>query len=115
MALSKRANGGIFGYFCSNLGKYRTAGLHKKFQPFPYLLGSIGMLSVIAPAFHSIFGEFCFWFDDRRTIATVIFFRPLIEIGVLGRAFELYAVLMVIFTTFFVTIEWLKNVQKMIQ
>lgn len=76
-----------------------------------YLLGSIGMLSVIRACIPLNFWRILLliW-SIGAFIATAILFRPLIEIGVLsGRAFELYIVLMVIFTTFFVTIEWLKK------
>ena len=79
-----------------------------------YLLGSIGMLSVIRACIPLNFWRILLltW-SISAFITTAIFFRPLIEIGVLsGRAFELYAVLMVIFTIFFVMNEWLKKRSK---
>ena len=79
-----------------------------------YLLGSIGMLSVIRAClplnFWRILLIVC---SISAFIVTAILFRPLIEIGVLsGRAFELYAILMIIFAIIFIIIEWLKKRSK---
>ena len=79
-----------------------------------YLLGSIGMLSVIRACLPLNFWRILLiiW-SVSAFIATAILFRPLIEIGVLsGRAFELYAILMIIFAVIFSLIEWLKQRSK---
>ena len=79
-----------------------------------YLLGSIGMLSVIRACLPLNFWRILLiiW-SISAFIVTAILFRPLIEIGVLsGRAFELYAILMIIFTIIFIIIEWLKKRSK---
>ena len=79
-----------------------------------YLLGSIGMLSVIRACLPLNFWRILLiiW-SVSAFIATAILFRPLIEIGVLsGRAFELYAMLMIIFAIIFIMIEWLKKRSK---
>lgn len=76
-----------------------------------YLLGSIGMLSVIRACLPLNFWRILLiiW-SISAFIVTAILFRPLIEIGVLsGRAFELYAILMIIFAIIFIVIEWLKK------
>ena len=79
-----------------------------------YLLGSIGMLSVIRACLPLNFWRILLivW-SISAFIVTAILFRPLIEIGVLsGRAFELYAILMIIFAIIFIIIEWLKKRSK---
>ena len=79
-----------------------------------YLLGSIGMLSVIRACLPLNFWRILLivW-SISAFIVTAILFRPLIEIGVLsGRAFELYAMLMIIFAIIFIIIEWLKKRSK---
>ena len=79
-----------------------------------YLLGSIGMLSVIRACLPLNFWRILLivW-SISAFIVTAILFRPLIEIGVLsGRAFELYAILMIIFAIIFIIIEWLKKRPK---
>ncbi len=79
-----------------------------------YLLGSIGMLSVIRACLPLNFWRILLiiW-SISAFIVTAILFRPLIEIGVLsGRAFELYAILMIIFAIIFIVIEWLKKRSK---
>ena len=79
-----------------------------------YLLGSIGMLSVIRACLPLNFWRILLiiW-SISAFIVTAILFRPLIEIGVLsGRAFELYAILMIIFAIIFIIIEWLKKHSK---
>ena len=79
-----------------------------------YLLGSIGMLSVIRACLPLNFWRILLivW-SISAFIVTAILFRPLIEIGVLSeRAFELYAILMIIFTIIFIVIEWLKKRSK---
>ena len=79
-----------------------------------YLLGSIGMLSVIRACLPLNFWRILLiiW-SISAFIVTAILFRPLIEIGVLsGRTFELYAILMIIFTIIFIIIEWLKKRSK---
>ena len=79
-----------------------------------YLLGSIGMLSVIRACLPLNFWRILLiiW-SISAFIVTAILFRPLIEIGVLsGRAFELYAMLMIIFAIIFIIIEWLKKHSK---
>ena len=79
-----------------------------------YLLGSIGMLSVIRACLPLNFWRILLiiW-SISAFIVTAILFRPLIEIGVLsGRAFELYAILMIIFAVIFIIIEWLKKHSK---
>ena len=79
-----------------------------------YLLGSIGMLSVIRACLPLNFWRILLiiW-SISAFIVTAILFRPLIEIGVLsGRAFELYAMLMIIFAIIFIVIEWLKKHSK---
>lgn len=79
-----------------------------------YLLGSIGMLSVIRACLPLNFWRtlLIIW-SISAFIVTAILFRPLIEIGVLSeRAFELYAILMIIFAIIFIVIEWLKKRSK---
>lgn len=79
-----------------------------------YLLGSIGMLSVIRACLPLNFWRILLiiW-SISAFIVTAILFRPLIEIGVLSeRAFELYAILMIIFAIIFIVIEWLKKRSK---
>ena len=79
-----------------------------------YLLGSIGMLSVIRACLPLNFWRILLiiW-SISAFIVTAILFRPLIEIGVLsGRASELYAILMIIFAVIFIIIEWLKKHSK---
>ena len=79
-----------------------------------YLLGSIGMLSVIRACLPLNFWRtiLIVW-SISAFIVTAVLFRPLIEIGVLsGRAFELYAILMIIFAIIFIVIEWLKKRSK---
>ena len=79
-----------------------------------YLLGSIGMLSVIRACLPLNFWRILLiiW-SISAFIVTAILFRPLIEIGVLsGRAFELYAILMIFFAIIFIIIEWLKKRSK---
>ena len=79
-----------------------------------YLLGSIGMLSVIRACLPLNFWRILLiiW-SISAFIVTAILFRPLIEIGVLsGRTFELYAILMIIFAIIFIIIEWLKKRSK---
>ena len=79
-----------------------------------YLLGSIGMLSVIRACLPLNFWRtiLIVW-SISAFIVTAVLFRPLIEIGVLsGRAFELYVILMIIFTIIFIIIEWLKKHSK---
>ncbi len=79
-----------------------------------YLLGSIGMLSVIRACLPLNFWRILLiiW-SISAFIVTAILFRPLIEIGVLsGRAFELYTILMIIFAIIFIIIEWLKKRSK---
>lgn len=79
-----------------------------------YLLGSIGMLSVIRACLPLNFWRtlLIIW-SISSFIVTAILFRPLIEIGVLSeRAFELYAILMIIFAIIFIVIEWLKKRSK---
>ena len=79
-----------------------------------YLLGSIGMLSVIRACLPLNFWRILLiiW-SISAFIVTAILFRPLIEIGVLsGRAFKLYAILMIIFAIIFIIIEWLKKRSK---
>ena len=79
-----------------------------------YLLGSIGMLSVIRACLPLNFWRtlLIIW-SISAFIITAILFRPLIEIGVLSeRAFELYAILMIIFAIIFIVIEWLKKRSK---
>lgn len=79
-----------------------------------YLLGSIGMLSVIRACLPLNFWRILLiiW-SISAFIVTAILFRPLIEIGVLsGRAFELYAILMIFFVIIFIVIEWLKKRSK---
>ena len=79
-----------------------------------YLLGSIGMLSVIRACLPLNFWRILLiiW-SISAFIVTAILFRPLIEIGVLsGRAFELYAILMIFFAIIFIVIEWLKKRSK---
>ncbi len=79
-----------------------------------YLLGSIGMLSVIRACLPLNFWRILLiiW-SISAFIVTAILFRPLIEIGVLsGRTFELYAILMIIFAIIFIIIEWLKKHSK---
>ena len=79
-----------------------------------YLLGSIGMLSVIRACLPlNLWRILLIIWSISAFIVTAILFRPLIEIGVLsGRAFELYAILMIIFTIIFIIIEWLKKRSK---
>ena len=79
-----------------------------------YLLGSIGMLSVIRACLPLNFWRtlLIIW-SISAFIVTAILFRPLIEIGVLSeRAFELYSILMIIFAIIFIIIEWLKKRSK---
>ena len=79
-----------------------------------YLLGSIGMLSVIRACLPLNFWRILLiiW-SISAFIVTAILFRPLIEIGVLsGRTFELYAILMIFFAIIFIVIEWLKKRSK---
>ncbi len=79
-----------------------------------YLLGSIGMLSVIRACLPLNFWRtlLIIW-SISAFIVTAILFRPLIEIGVLSeRAFELYTILMIIFAIIFIVIEWLKKRSK---
>ena len=79
-----------------------------------YLLGSIGMLSVIRACLPLNFWRtlLIIW-SISAFIVTAILFRPLIEIGVLSeRAFELYAILMIIFAIIFIVVEWLKKRSK---
>lgn len=79
-----------------------------------YLLGSIGMLSVIRACLPLNFWRILLiiW-SISAFIVTAILFRPLIEIGVLsGRTFELYAILMIFFAIIFIVIEWLKKCSK---
>lgn len=79
-----------------------------------YLLGSIGMLSVIRACLPLNFWRILLivW-SISAFIVTAILFRPLIEIGVLsGRTFELYAILMIFFAIIFIIIEWLKKRSK---
>ena len=79
-----------------------------------YLLGSIGMLSVIRACLPLNFWRILLivW-SISAFIVTAILFRPLIEIGVLSeRTFELYAILMIIFAIIFIIIEWLKKSSK---
>ena len=79
-----------------------------------YLLGSIGMLSVIRACLPlNLWRILLIIWSISAFIITAILFRPLIEIGVLsGRAFELYAILMIIFAIIFIIIEWLKKCSK---
>ena len=79
-----------------------------------YLLGSIGMLSVIRACLPlNLWRILLIIWSISAFIITAILFRPLIEIGVLsGRAFELYAILMIIFAIIFIIIEWLKKRSK---
>ena len=79
-----------------------------------YLLGSIGMLSVIRACLPlNIWRVLLLTWSIGAFITTAILFRKLIEISVLSeRAFILYVILMTIFTAIFIYIEWLKNHKK---
>lgn len=79
-----------------------------------YLLGSIGMMSVIRACLPLNFWRIILlvW-SISAFIATAILFRPLIEIGVMSsRVFWTYLILMTIFATIFITIEILKKRQN---